>query len=349
MMSDATTLMITLDDMIMMPGPHERPENNLTTLFERYPDITFDATTDLLDPECDREHFSSPCSNLTDHDEAHHSVESDSTANTTPLRPQPQRVQTAYMPDHSDFLVEVEGADLPEVCKHGFRTLAYHIAELTTLLVLLNGRLSSAYAKTNREAILAHSQDMLVQLRDANNMLAEHVRNDSYIKSLALFTIEPAQQDVWTIFRQRAQVIVDYTALPSASELKLSVHLAHLFDAYVYHPFIRLPDLSGIDLDIQARINDLYDGIMTLPHGYRRWCNAMKDIRHTYMLPLLRQMRESPVILQEIKDFEQAKSAALAVVGDPGAPGMRVIDETVIRYLEATASQRRRTVRPMRS
>ncbi|EXJ77010.1 hypothetical protein A1O3_10167 [Capronia epimyces CBS 606.96] len=191
-----------------MPDCAERTEANLNTLFARYPDIKFNSTSDLFDGGHDKEHFSSPCSNITDHDETLLSTDSASTANTTPLRPIPRTADAPDVPNLADFLEEVEGTDLPAGSKEGFKTLARQMKELARLLVPSSGQYFDGYANSNREQFLGRSRSILARLHDSNNRLEEQVRNISYIRSLAPFTVEPAQRDMWSIYRQRARLIV---------------------------------------------------------------------------------------------------------------------------------------------
>lgn len=121
-----------------------------------------------------------------------------------------------------------------------------------------------------------------------------------------------------------ANYFASYTSPPSGTERKAFIYLTHLFDAYVYHPFLQLLDIYNVDLDIQNRINELYDAVMKNLYNYGQWWKGMKSIRHDYMLPLMRRIRGSQEILHGIKDFEKVKEAAKAVICNPEAPRMQL-------------------------
>ncbi|EXJ81723.1 hypothetical protein A1O1_07788 [Capronia coronata CBS 617.96] len=312
----------------------QRTKSDLDTLFTRFPDIKFDEASNLIEETHDKEHFSSPCSNNTDHDESLLSIQSTSTANTTPLRPMPRAAEALDVPNLADFLQHVDSTDLPAICKDWLKSLGRQVFDLARIL-LPTSRDVAGHANSHRQEILDQSRPILVQLQDVDNRLQEQVRNIAYIKSLAPFVVEPAPQDTWTIYRQRAKLIVNYTALPSGTERKALVHLARIFDAYVYHPFLQLLGFDSVDADVQNRTNELYDNIMKLLQSYGQWWKGMKSIRYDYMLPLMRRIRSSPEILREIKEFEKAKEAARAVIGNVDAPGMQPVDRSVLRQLNA--------------
>lgn len=127
---------------------------------------------------------------------------------------------------------------------------------------------------------------------------------------------------------------------PCRAEKKIIEELTHLFDALVYHPFLRLLNVQNVQLQIQDRINEVYDALMSLLHSYSLWWSGMKDIKQKYMLPTLRRIQNSPETLLEIREFEEYKEAAKAAIGRPDAPGMRPADERVIRELNLATSRK---------
>lgn len=190
-----------------MPESVEGTGAEPNALFARYPDIKFNPASDFFDGTHDKEHFSSPCSNNTDHEESLLSADSVSTANTTPLRPTPRTPDAGVVPTLANFMQHVERTDLPDVCKDWFKVLGRQMNDLARLLVPSDGRLEG-YANSRREQVLDRSQPLLARLQDSNNRLEERVQNILHIRSLAPFTVEPAQQDVWSIYRQRANLVV---------------------------------------------------------------------------------------------------------------------------------------------
>lgn len=122
--------------------------------------------------------------------------------------------------------------------------------------------------------------------------------------------------------------------------------LTHIFDSYVYHPFLQLLRRADIDVEIQDQLNQLYDALMTLLHNYNLWWEGMGTIRKHYMLPLMRRILDSPETLRENAEFEQVIEAAKTKIGSVEEPGIPTADERTILELNSSASRRHMAVPP---
>ncbi|KIX96340.1 uncharacterized protein Z520_08118 [Fonsecaea multimorphosa CBS 102226] len=324
----------------------EAIETDLSALFDRYPDINFDTTGDVISSSGISEHFSSPCSNVTDHDDTPVSNDSTSTAHTTPLRPSLRSGEALELPTLDRFLEQLAKADLPMTCKEVFEGFAQAMAALGSLVVPTNGDHLGGYISSKKQKILAQTRLMSVQLRQSVLNVTEQINNIDFVKSRAPFTANPSKEDLWCIYRQRAVLITWYAALPCRTEQTMLEELAHVFDAYVYHPFLRLLGIEDVDIDVQEAINSLYDVLMTLLHDYAMWMSAMKDIAVNHMQPLMRTIRKCPQALEEIFKAESLGETVKASIGDSEAPGMQPADERVIRELNLSTSRRRPPIPP---
>ena len=192
-----------------MSDSTELSASELISLCARYPDINFDLTEDSAEERLeDAEPFSSPCSHGTDHDEPHNSKGSSSTARTTPIRLTPHTSANSPVPNLSGFLARLGKADLPNASKRRFNGLAISIKAIGTSLVSLNRDSSETPLFSNRCMVLDQCQTILFQLQLSNRKIKAQISNISSILTLAPFTVEPAQQDLWCVYRQKAQLIV---------------------------------------------------------------------------------------------------------------------------------------------
>ncbi|OAP55433.1 hypothetical protein AYL99_10406 [Fonsecaea erecta] len=161
-----------------MANPTEATEIDLSALFERYPDINFDTTEDIVSSSELCEYFSSPCSNATDRDDTPISNASTSTAHTTPLRPNLRSAEAVEFPTLDGFLERLAGADLPVTSKEAFEGFAQ------------GGDISY-----NKQQILAHSRTMSDQLQQSVLNVIEQINVD-FVKTRAPFTANPSKQDL---------------------------------------------------------------------------------------------------------------------------------------------------------
>ncbi len=182
-------------------------EPDLSCLFARYPDISFDVAEEFLPQPVVNEHFSSPCSNDTDHGDTPSTKASASTAHTTPVRPSSRSVEPSSFLNVGIFFQKIKIADLPTHCKEGFQILASEMWDLSSTLLGSDNHHSERYMKLNKQKTLWTSRSLLARLEKYNSNVLEQVSNIAFIKTRAPFTVEPSLQDLWCIYRQRAILI----------------------------------------------------------------------------------------------------------------------------------------------
>jgi hypothetical protein len=192
-----------------MAGSLDLTDSDLSDLFDRYPDIKFDAAEDFV-PACEiSEHFSSPCSSATNHRDTPTSKKANSTAHTTPLRSSPRSAKESEPPTLQLFLEEIQNADLPLTTKEDFENLAREMTMLGSLLVPDHGDYYEGYVDSHKPKMFSRIQSILTQVQQAKNKVADEIDNIEFVKARAPFTIEPERQDLWSNYRQRAKLIAE--------------------------------------------------------------------------------------------------------------------------------------------
>jgi hypothetical protein len=68
---------------------------------------------------------------------------------------------------------------------------------------------------------------------------------------------------------------------------------------------------------LKEALGDLYNAIMTLQEGYRRWWKDMKELGDNYTKPTLRRLLNSPTAMQQISEYEAIKDAAEGLSDTP--------------------------------
>lgn len=180
-------------------------ESELSSLYERYPEIKFEINEE---PLIAGSHFSSPCSNGTDGDNTQLSEESESTACTSPFH---RRSPISGSHDgHAmlDFLQDVQRANLPESCRNGFSNLTRLVDSLGRLFPSQTDQHFKLSRVLDNQEILVQSEALLEQLHQVNLNVEEQVNNIAFVRGLAPFTVNPSEQDLWTNYRQKVQLIV---------------------------------------------------------------------------------------------------------------------------------------------
>ncbi|OCT48050.1 hypothetical protein CLCR_04214 [Cladophialophora carrionii] len=333
-----------------MAGSLDLTDSDLSDLFDRYPDIIFDAAEAIIPAYEISEHFSSPCSSATNHQETPTSRNANSTAHTTPLRTSSGCGKESVLPTLELFLAGIESADLPLSSKEGFENLAREMTMLGSLLFPANGDYYEGYVDSDKPEIFRRIRSILTQVQQANNKVSDEIDNIEFVKARAPFNIAPGGQDLWCNYRQRAKLVAQYVSLPCRTEKTFLEELTHVFDAYVYNSFLELLTLEKVDTDVQDAMNRLYDVLMSLLHNYNIWMKEMRDLRENHMHPIMRRIRACPEILRDIAEAESVKAVAEASIGSPEAPGMQPADERTIQELNLSTSRRRAPIpRRMRS
>ncbi|KAK5045626.1 hypothetical protein LTR84_008995 [Exophiala bonariae] len=182
-----------------------------------------------------------------------------------------------------------------------------------------------------------HANAIYAHVRRSSESVQDQINNIAYVKTLAPFEIHPTSIDIWCNYRQMLHLIVKHTMLPCRTELVFVEHLAHIFDAHVYHPFLLSTHMERRLCYVETAVNLAYDAIMTLLHKYRLWCKAMKDVKQNHLQPVLHRIQNSPDILQSIRELEAQQEAAKAVMRREHTPGTQPLDARARLALEQTS------------
>jgi hypothetical protein len=102
------------------------------------------------------------------------------------------------------FLNEVESADFPLMSKEAFESLAREVVVLGGLLISASGDYYQGYAESNKLKIHHGTKSLLRQLQQASDKVVDEIGNVDFVKTGAPLTVDPAMQDLWCNYWQRA-------------------------------------------------------------------------------------------------------------------------------------------------
>lgn len=181
-------------------------KRHLLPLYALYPDITFDTPRKLTTPErpgTSAESDSSPISTAAE--EGQTSFCSNSTAQTTPLRHQLFQSQNVTAHDTIEsYLHLVRHADLPGPCLQYFANLAQSVDTVSTgFIPSTNGR-----HRINNAFFLDLCETLLTEIKVPLDKTTEQITQINRLQSLVIFQATASDQCLWTVYRQRAELIV---------------------------------------------------------------------------------------------------------------------------------------------
>ncbi|KAK5097079.1 hypothetical protein LTS08_007099 [Lithohypha guttulata] len=317
-------------------------DQEMFALFLRYPEIDFDADLDISDKSTteiptETKVDSSPISVAPDKG-------SDSDAST--LVDQPGRSPTLSTPvrrfeprsnssshenssDWASFMHLMQQSDLPAECLHYYTCLGEGFvgvgAELFGTVRL--GRSS------NTSGVICWLLKNVTYSCDQATMQIEQVAN---LKTLVAFNSTPSATQLWSTYLQRAKLIVENLALPSKRECDLIGCLVFLYDAHIYNEVLQVMSLNIVDDTIAKKLHMLYDKLMSWHHKYKQWCHGMRDLKNTYIQPLIEQYSNSKEAQEEFNDFQERTNKASAALEKP-AEEMAEMTENVVKTLNLSA------------
>jgi hypothetical protein len=105
------------------------------------------------------------------------------------------------------FLNEVESADFLLMSKEAFESLAREVVVLGGLLISASGDYYQGYAESNKLKIHHGTKSLLRQLQQASGKAVDEIGNVDSVKTGAPSTVDPAMQDLYCNYRQRAKQI----------------------------------------------------------------------------------------------------------------------------------------------
>lgn len=127
------------------------------------------------------------------------------------------------------------------------------------------------------------------------------------------------------------------TSLPSKTEARILESLVHLYDAYVYNPFLRHQLGRNLSSRTSELLNNIYHHLMDWLAQYQRWCRDMSDLRKRYMKPLLDCMATSPIAQEDLRDLQERLSQARSVLTKPIRMSDEITDKTIVKVLNLSA------------
>ena len=292
------------------------------SIFLKYPDIDYNPEYEKMDEPGPTIHFSSPMSKTLDdgpgpalhfsspasyahhHDDTDSASRSNSTPHTTPSR-LGEFEDIAVAPDeYQEYLRQLQAADLPETAIQYYRSLANQILQIAYHLQPKTLYLS----ETTTQNILRDSSKLLNQLQQSSRVISDQISAINHITSLASFTITPTDLALYSIYRQRASLILKHLSLPSLTGHSLHSDLLPVFDAYIYSPYLHLPR-HHFSLAGSTRINELYDALNTLINTSSTWLRTIGRLKEQHMTPILRRIQDSSWVQTEITQMEDALEA----------------------------------------
>jgi hypothetical protein len=176
-------------------------DKELMSLFVQYPDMP------------DEDDNESAAASEDFGEDADTSTWSDTTTHTTPLRNDAVALPGSKpLPEFSVFMLRLNESSLPQHAIDYFRSLGHMILQIGWLLFPPSGNMS--VTKENfREArdICGH---MISLLESSGQRVKDQIDNVAYILALAPFTVQPAPEDLWTNYKQIAELIIEWVGAP---------------------------------------------------------------------------------------------------------------------------------------
>ncbi|ERF74158.1 hypothetical protein EPUS_08897 [Endocarpon pusillum Z07020] len=203
--------------------------------------------------------------------------------------------------------------EIPERAAELFTEIKSAILSMGSILFTTTGEVSTE--PENLWHINSIADWLISVLSRAGIAVDMEIDDIQTILQLAPFTIRPALKDLWTNYKQMAELIIDCTTMPSQLELDLWDQLCHIYDACVYRPFLAIPRSQGYNEALLEKLDMLYNTIMTHATRYKKWMVAMKRVGNDFTKPTMRRILQSPEVMKGILEFEgQLEVAAQSVV-----------------------------------
>ena len=184
------------------PSPHDLEamaftERQLFSLYVQYPEINFDPESTRMEPESS-DHFSSPASNTVDRDELASVQESNSTRNTTPLKHDMFRTETAEEDEYAMYCKHLARCDLPS------QTVEY-LSKIGSSIIPLGRCVLAGDLPSDTESDIDNV--LLPQLRRSTHKIQEQIDTIDYVTELTPFNVVPTDVSLWSTYRQRTSLI----------------------------------------------------------------------------------------------------------------------------------------------
>ena len=175
-------------------------DRDLVSLYIKYPEMSLAFDDELYHDQgngttdSSSEIFSSPASSLV----------SKSTTRTTPLRPEPQLISSNHEP-YDVLLTSLQTADLPSNTHTYYASLGNRILQIGGLLYSAPG--VSPTLKDITE-IPEHCRTLSAAFQFSSGKVDEQLATLNYVTALAPFNVNPQPEDLWSNFRQMAELLI---------------------------------------------------------------------------------------------------------------------------------------------
>ena len=179
-------------------------DRDLVSLYMKYPEMSLAFDDELYqdhgneNTDGSSEIYSSPTS----------SSASKSTTQTTPLHPSEPEPPQNPSTDNEQYLVLLsllQTADLPYHTHTYYATLGNRILRVGGLLFPTTGSTSGLDKVTE---ICDHCRILVSSLQFSTSKVDEQLATLQFVTSLAPFNVTPQPQDLWTNFRQMAELLI---------------------------------------------------------------------------------------------------------------------------------------------
>lgn len=188
-----------------------RTDRKLFSLYTTYPELNYDpedckAGTVSKSPSQTACFESSPSSDHQGHDETDTSHQSNSTAHTTPIRPALVHGEARDQNEgFNDYLRHVQESDLPQECIVYFSWLGRSITDLGRHLFGIGHTLTP---DGNRRRVDMLTKSIFDHIVYSTEQVDGQIRRLLHMISLGIFTCTPSEPYLWSVYRQRAQIVI---------------------------------------------------------------------------------------------------------------------------------------------
>jgi hypothetical protein len=134
---------------------------------------------------------------------------SDTTTRTTPLRNDPAALLGSRpMAEFPVFMQRLNESNLPQKAIDYFKSLGHMILQIGRLLFPPTGNISVTQEDLQEARnICGH---MISLLEPSCQRVNDQIDNIAYILTLAPFTAQPAPEDLWSNYKQMAELIIEW-------------------------------------------------------------------------------------------------------------------------------------------
>lgn len=342
------------------------------SIFLRYPEIGFENVdnassahpssahpSSILTPDNKNQSKSPPSYAGTTGYHSKFSIATESIAHDTPGRH--HHCRSGEHGGWNEFIYLMQKSNLPQECLQYFTNLGQTILDLGTILY-------SPLRPNQHAGALRIGRWLLKSIKYSSKQVNKQVEAAHNLKSTVAFNVQPDESQLWSVYQQRARMIAEYeihvfgrvdskadhifrhTSIPSKREFDVLRSLVFLYDAYVYHQFMKDYLHNPFDKATTDMLNSLYFALMEWWHQYRMWCRSMTNLQTQYLQPLIEQASRSEIAMTELAEIKTnvaigQTALILSSVNDPKEKEqlMKNLNLSARRPAAETVARRSRT------